>query len=230
MTAVAARPRRHHLLGAGLIVYGLTGLIILVVVAAGILRGLDRIVELSVSVEQQRRSLTTALETASATISSTATTLSGIDASLGQAQMSVTEAATLATDVSATMANLAAALNVNILGSQPFASTSGGFTQAATELQTLAGALGQTSAALGSNGTDTRAVGQQLVRLQSAVDTVHDRLQTAPDTQVSGAEVGTLREVLGALLAWLAVQAVAAVLVGTWLLVRRIRRELTVEP
>lgn len=230
MTVAVARPRRHAMLGVGLMAYGLAGLLILVVVAAGVLRALDRVEALSIAFEAQRRSLTTALETASSTIRSTAVTVSGIDSSLAQAQTSVSNAGRLATDVSLTMANLAGALNVTILGTQPFASASAGFTQAASELQSLATELMKTSTALGANSADTRAVGLQLVNLQTAVEAVRDGLRAAPDTRVSGTDVGSLRLVLGSLLAWLAVQALVAVFAGMGLLTRAMRRRRTEAP
>jgi hypothetical protein len=224
---VVARSRRHSALAAGLIAYGLVGLVILVVVASGILRGLSRVEALSVSFEQQRRDLTQALTTASTTIRSTGTTVSGIDQSLSQAQLAVTNAATLSADVSLTMGQLAASLNVDIFGSQPFVGVAGGFTQASEELLTLSNQLSLTSNALATNAADARIIGRDLLLLESSVEAVRDGLKAAPDTAVTGTDIGSLRMVLGALLAWLAVQAIAAVFLGLWLL-RRSRRRVVV--
>jgi hypothetical protein len=211
----------------GLIAYGLIGLVILVVVASGVLRGLGRVEALSVSFEKERRDLTQALTTASASIRSTATTVSGIDRSLSQAQTAVTDAAALSADVSFTMTQLASALNVSVLGSQPFLEVAGGFTRASDQLLTLSNELNLTSTALATNAADARTIGRDLLLLQSAVDAVRDGLKAAPDTAVTAADVGSLRLVLAALLAWLAVQAIAAVFLGMWLF-RRARRRLVV--
>jgi hypothetical protein len=224
---VVARSRRHSALAVGLIAYGLVGLVILVVVASGILRGLSRVEALSVSFEQQRRDLTQALTTASTTIRSTGITVSGIDQSLSQAQLAVTNAATLSADVSLTMGQLAASLNVDIFGSQPFVGVAGGFTQASEELLTLSNQLSLTSNALATNAADARIIGRDLLLLESSVEAVRDGLKAAPDTAVTGTDIGSLRMVLGALLAWLAVQAIAAVFLGMWLL-RRSRRRVVV--
>jgi hypothetical protein len=226
---VVARSRRHSALAVGLIAYGLVGLVILVVVASGILRGLGRVEALSVSFEQQRRDLTQALTTASTTIRSTGTTVSGIDQSLSQAQLAVTNAATLSADVSLTMGQLAASLNVDIFGSQPFVGVAGGFTQASDELLTLSNQLSLTSNALATNAADARIIGRDLLLLESSVEAVRDGLKAEPDTAVTGTDIGSLRMVLGALLAWLAVQAIAAVFLGLWLLRRSRRRVVAVE-
>lgn len=207
-------------LAVGLTAYGVSGLIILVIVTSGVLRGLDQVGELTLAIEQQRVSLSAALDAADRTMGSTATALAGVNGSLAEAQVSLTQVATLAADLSSTMGTLASALNVTILGSQPFAETSAGFSRAAIALQTVAGELGRTSAALGSNATDVLAVESELLRLQASVAAVRDGLGDVSGTAVSGADVGTLRLVIGALLAWLAVQAIAAAVVGVVLLGR----------
>ncbi|MEO7118598.1 MAG: hypothetical protein ABIZ34_06470 [Candidatus Limnocylindrales bacterium] len=211
-------------LAAGLIAYGTTGLLILLVVGAGIFSGLDRVEGLSRTVEEQRASITSALAAADLTMGSTGSALDGVNDSLADAQVSLTRVAGLATELSSTMGALASALNVSILGSQPFAGASEGFTNTALQLDSLAGEVSTTSASIGSNATDVAAVGTQVTRLQAAVADIREGLAGAPDTGVTGTDLGVLRLVIGALVAWLAVQAVAAVAAGSWLLRRDARR------
>jgi hypothetical protein len=126
------------------------------------------------------------------------------------------------------MSQLATSLQVDVLGSQPFVGLAGGFTRAADELLTLSNELTTTSNALAANGGDARAIGRDLLLLQDAVDSVRDGLKGAPNTSVTAADLGSLRIVVGALIAWLAVQAIAAVFIGMWLFARVRRRAVIV--
>lgn len=220
MADPGGRPIRHRLLGAGLIAYGVSGLLILTVLATGVLSSLDRIDGLFAQVDQQRRALASAVESASLALASTTAALAGIDSSLSQARTSAQDAVALAESVSGSMATLGASLNVTILGTQPFAAASSGFTQAGTDLKTLADRIGEMTVALGSNGADVQALEEQVGRLQRAVDAFHDGLQGSPGSTVSTADLGALRLGLLAFLAWLALQAAASAGVGAWLLAR----------
>jgi hypothetical protein len=217
VAAVAGASPRTRLIAVGLIAYGLIGLIVLAVVGTGVVGVLDRVQGLSTAFEQQRRSLTRALDTASITLGNAAETISGIDASLAKAELAVADAATLSNDVSFTMTELANALNVDILGSQPFAGVSGGFTRASTQLSALSIELTGTAGALGSNAEDAQAVGADLVRLQAAVDDLRDGIRDAPATGVSGSDLAMLRLVLIGLFIWLAVPALAGIAAGAWM-------------
>ena len=97
------RTRRHRLLGLVLTIYGLVGIALFVLVAAGLTRPLDRAQRLAASVEQQREAVVTSLEQAEDTIREMAEGVDRMDQSLGEAKAATDRAADISRGVAQSM-------------------------------------------------------------------------------------------------------------------------------
>jgi hypothetical protein len=99
-----------------------------------------------------------------------ATSFTGIDASLTQAQRSTDRAANLSRDAARTMDSLANAMAINVLGTQPLLPLADDFRTTGGQLRDMADSLGGIGQALSTNKADVSAVGVQLDRLAQELD------------------------------------------------------------
>jgi hypothetical protein len=210
--------RRRQLLGLLIAVYGVAGLLLVGSAAIAVARPLDQLATLGRTVETQRGSLVSALRDTSRTLADAGAGFGGFEASLAQARSSTDRAAELARDVSATMGDIGRAMGLTVFGIQPFAAIAPQFDRAATQLQRLSSDLQGIGTALNRNSADLTTARTNLERVRSQVD----RLATAADeTEVPAAtssELELIRFGLYGLLAWLALQAAACVVLGLFLM------------
>ena len=190
--------RTARRVGAGLLVFGAVGIVLLAVLAVVLFRALD---ELSLVDESSGP-----LQQATSAVGDAATAFAGFGTSLTAAQRSATSAATTSRNASATATRLADAMGLSFFGAQPFLPLAQDFRQQASDLNAMAGDLDALASSLQQNQSDVSTIRSDLADL-------HERLQR------SGAPLplGPLRLLAALLLLWLAVPALVATGLGVWL-------------
>lgn len=190
-------------LGYGLLLYGVSGMMLLAMAAASGRAALDRLDAMTDPdggiVAEAARSL-----------DATATGFDGFQTSLADARRSTDQAAAAARQTADGAAQLAGAMSLTVFGIQPFTSLSTGFRTQSEQLQRLAADLDDVSRDLDRNGADVATVRASLVTLRA-------RLLVAGGATPAGLTV-PMRLVGVLLLAWLAVPALAALVGGTLIL------------
>lgn len=225
-------PMRDHTLrlaAIGLIVYGLLGLALVAISSVVAWRTFEQLDQIGASIGEQRDALVGSLQATSGTLRSSTTAFDGIDATLGNARTSSTQAARFARDLSTTMGQLAVTAQLNIFGVQPLIGLADGFTRASEQLVGLGTTLDETGAALATTRGELGQVKADLGRVQQQVDRLA-RAFEATSLPIGGQDAGglpILRLAIFSLLLWLAGQAVVSILMGFVLLGRfRERRRL----
>lgn len=182
----------------GLMLFGATGVVLLALVAI-VLEDAFRQVEL-VDTSGPMAQATSAIGDAAAAFA-------GFGTSISEAERSATGAATTSRNASATASRLADTMSLSFFGAQPFLPLAQGFRQQATDLDAMATDLDRLATALHQNQSD-------ISTLRSDLADLHSRLA------VSGVPLplGTLRLLVGLVLLWLVVPALASLALGTWLL------------
>ncbi|CAN5436901.1 hypothetical protein BH20CHL6_BH20CHL6_13580 [soil metagenome] len=212
----APRPRRRWLRLAAIlfVLYGLSGYALLGFSGASIAQPLDGIGELSVSIEDQRAALLRSLEETGETIGGAAQGIRNVDASLDQAQQSSQRAAGLARDVSFTMNEIATAMNVEILGVQPFVQVVPAFQRAGQQLNDLGTDLDAIATAVGQNSADAQGTADNLVQLRATIGELAETVDEGPSIELSSDALRAIRLALFGLIAWMLVFATGSILLG----------------
>src|SRR5688572_8083339 len=109
------RSRNLRLLGTGLVAYGVLGVVIFVIVAVSLTRPLERISELSRSVEEQRVLLVGSMMQGETTIREMAAGVRRMDASLTSARSATARSSEIAVGVAESMFQLRDAMSISIL-------------------------------------------------------------------------------------------------------------------
>jgi hypothetical protein len=188
----------------GLIAYGLLGLLLVI---GGAVIGLD----VAGRIERLASSADVALSAAARSTRAAADSFASIDGSLSQAQASADGAAILAREAGATLDSLAVGMQLSVLGAQPLLPLADEFSASADQAEQLGGRLDAVGGSLGETRTDVAIIGLELDALSSELDS----LRGAGDASGSSPP---LRLFVALLLAWIAIPAVAALLVGLALL------------
>jgi hypothetical protein len=219
------RTRRHgrrvQLLGTALVLYGLIGIVIFVAVAAAINRPLERVGELSQSVEEQRAALIDTMEETEDTIRQMSQGVRRMDASLEDAQAAVTRSSGIAQGVSLSMLQLRDAMGVTIpiLNTQPLVGLAPGFDQAGQQLQLLSQDLATIGTSLETNQGDVVATADSLVSLADSVAVLTESIESGPGVGISEEALDAFRFALLAVAGWLVLFAVGCALMGAYLFV-----------
>lgn len=225
------RGRRIQLLGAMLIAYGLIGIGIFAVVAGALNAPLERIRELSESVEAQRVALVDSMEQAETTIREMSTGVRRMDTSLSNARAATDRSSGIAVGVAVSMFQLRDTMSITIpiLG-QPLVGLAPGFDQAGAQLQLLSQDLATIGTSLDTNRGDIIATADNLDELATTVATLTESVRTGPGVGISEEALGSFRLAIFAVAGWLLLFAVGCALVGLYLIVagRREGRELLV--
>jgi hypothetical protein len=200
-------------LGVVLILYGALGLVL---VGAGAVVGVDAVAR----VEHLSENVEGSLAAATTTVQNTADSFDGFETSLSEANAAARNAAEVMRDSSVTMASLAGAMSLTILGTQPLLPLAQDFERGAEQLAVLSRDLDRLGVALSANIDDVSAIRDDLRSLGERLD----RLTAGGGAAANGVTGGTsgvpLRLLFGGLLAWLALQAVTALVAGIVLLRR----------
>ncbi|HEY7600377.1 MAG TPA: hypothetical protein VH741_10665 [Candidatus Limnocylindrales bacterium] len=222
--------RGLRVLGTLLIGYGLTGMLLLGVLAGLLAPPLDEVAQLAESVGEQQASALEALDEAAATARQTATAVRNVDASLIQAKAATDRAAGLSMGVAVSMRELGAAMTIDIFGIQPLAGLAPSFETSATNLDLLAGDLAAIGTALDGSRTDTQTVATGMDDLAAAITDLRRSVAASPDMSATIGALEPLRLGLLALLAWLLAAALGCVVAGLYCWLASRRRTVVVVP
>jgi hypothetical protein len=231
-------PRRgRDPIGWALVGYGVTGLMLLAATLLLVLASLGTMEQLAGtlsddgpdSVGARLDAATTSLQEAELAISSFESTLVATSGAAGSGEQ-------LGRRLAGSLRQLAFALDVPILGTRPFAALGGEFNAVADDADALADDLALTSGALDENREALDRMRAELARLRGELVAMRagfagpepggGGLQPGdpdppPEALVPAAEAFTMsRLLLGALLLWLAIPALIALVVG----IQRLRR------
>jgi hypothetical protein len=198
--------------------YGLIGLALLGAAAVGLGQPLEQLGTLGSTVETQRGALATTLRETSRSLGNASSGFEGFDESLAQARTSTDRAATIAREVSQTMVGMGRAMNVSVFGVQPLAPLAPQFERAAQQLQQLGTDLDGIGTALTRNSADIRTAQADLDRVREQVERLATAAESAPIPAGTSNGLTVIRLGLYGLLAWLALQALASLLLGLALL------------
>ena len=177
MGGLTARRRRY--LGLGLLAYGLAGLLLLAV-AAVIGGTIQQLSAAGATVGDQRDALLDTLRATSQTMRNASPGVGNVGESLDAARESADHAAGLARSMGTTLRGLAAAMNVQILGTQPLAGLASGFDNAADQSDALAGDLDGLGTALTQNAMDLETSRKDLAALSERVDLLAAAVEATP--------------------------------------------------
>ena len=202
-------PRRTvRLLGWMLAIYGLLGLVL---VGAALIALGPLLTRASIAADSAGDSLAAA----ATALDHTAATFDGFGHSLDDAKTSSAHASQLLKNASATSAQLADAMSVNILGAQPLLSIAQSFRRNTDELKGVSEDVSTMSEAIGRNSRDVSLVRDDLRVLRDRVSQLaRDAAATKDGPRVEPA----LRVLVYGLAIWLGLLATASFVAGAVLL------------
>ena len=187
-----------------LIAYGLLGIALLV---SGALYGL----EMAGRIERLATAADGTLAAAARSTRAASDSFASVDASLSESEASADEAAALAREASGTLDSLSIAMRISVLGAQPLLPLADEFATSADQAAELAETLDAVGGSLGGTRTDVAVIGVEL-------DTLSRELDALRGSGEADAGPPPLRLFVALLLGWLAIPAVAALLIGLVLL------------
>jgi hypothetical protein len=190
--------------GWALIVYGIAGILLLLV---GAVAGMDA----AARIEHTAAVAGGTLSAAARATRAAADSFTSIDGSLADAQSSADTAADLSRDASTTLDSLSAAMGISIFGSQPLAPLAVEFSTSSDQAEQLAATLDSVSGSMSETRDDVAIIGVEL-------DGLSDQLETLQGTTGTGDDAPPLRLFIGLLLVWLAIPAIGALVYGVVLL------------
>jgi hypothetical protein len=214
------RGRRIALLGVALVVYGLIGMVIFAFVATAINRPLERVRELSQSVELQRTALVDSMEQSESTLRGMSSAVRNMDTSLADAKLATDRSAGIATAVATSMFQLRDQMNVEIpLLGRPLAGLGSGFDTAGQQLSQLSTDLATIGTSLDTNREDVVSTADSLVTLADSVESLTDTVRDGPTVEITADAIDSFRIAIFAIAGWVVLFAVGCVVVGTYLIV-----------
>lgn len=223
-----SRPaNRRRRLGAGLVAFGASGLVLVLAAGALVLGSLAALGDAANGFERQRDEALAMLGPASEALAHAATSATNASASLTETSAAADQAARLTTRLADAFDGLAALGSFDILGSRPFGQVSGQFSAVATDARALSTDLTSSAARVRANVTDSESVAADLRSLADQLDRLRANLGGeavtggAADAGRSnpGLAVDAARIVLLGLLAWFAIPAIVSLWLG-WRLLR----------
>jgi hypothetical protein len=201
-------------LGNGLVAFGVLGLIVTIILAVVWLGMLVAMQDLDQRLEEDREALAAALASTADLMDSTAGAIEATTDAMGNVGVALDDAAGLLDRLGSTTADLADALNVTILGQQPFAGATENLEQIATDLETFAGHADTLASDIETMGPPLTQLAEDLRTVEESVGDLALRVD-----EFGGVErlVGLVRiyALLSAILAaWLAVLAAGCIWAG----------------
>ena len=152
-------------IGNGLVAFGAIGLVLTILMTVAWLAGILAIRDLDERLEADRQSTAAALADAAALMATSSSALRSSADSLGSVGATLDDSARMLDSLSSATADLADALEVTILGQQPFASLAGSFDQLSVDVERVARdtrllvtQVGQVRPDIQSAAVDLRAV------------------------------------------------------------------------
>lgn len=215
MTSPTAERRSwRRWLGVCLVLYGVAGIALAAagaVLVSASFRGVDRLVDTIVA---QRNTIVLTLDTTAAFIGNAATGTESVDAILVDASTATRDAATMTRSLAAAADEVARAATFQIFGQQPFGGVATSFARVSADALALASDLEGAANTIGGTGEATAGLRDDL---RTVADQVRQFSRSLAGTVALDDIEGAFdppRIVLYGLLAWLGIQAVAAVIGG----------------
>jgi hypothetical protein len=224
MAARRALGRRRRL-GVGLLAFGISGLVLVVLAAVLVLGSLAAVDTAASGFERQRAELVAMIDPAASALSDAATSAANAGASLTRASEASRRAADLTGRLATSFEGMAGLGSFDVFGARPFAGVASQFTDVVTQSRTLSTDLTATADALAQNVADSTAVAVDLRNLADRLRRLEASTGASgsgtPGTAEAGSSlpIGAARLVLLGLLAWFAIPAIVSTWLG-WRLVR----------
>jgi methyl-accepting chemotaxis protein len=211
--------RRRRAIGAGLTAYGLTGLIVgVLVLAATIAVGVGMQPALA-SVDRQRDAIVASLEHGASSLEKTAALIDDASGAVQNASSITSQAADVSRRFADTLTRLADTFgSFDILGKQPFGPLASDATQLAAQLRGIATDLDALGIRLGSIGRGLPPLAEDIAATSTDLARVASELAALEVPDSAASAFGWLVVGVILLVAWLLVPAVAALVVGVALL------------
>lgn len=205
-------------LGAGLVVYGVIGLIVAILGLAALLWVSGRVDALTDRIANQVESIAATLDETATVIEDASGTASSFAVTIERTPPSIRQAARIVGSVQTNLRALETQLgDIAILGARPLAGAAARFGEIATQLDGLDARLEQIAADLEGNRDALLANADSLGRLAPRIEALAADVRGGFVTD-SLADVGAILAVLIiTFVAWTAVPAVGALGVGLWL-------------
>ena len=159
MNGLDVNPRR---LGTALLAFGMTGVILAGLIAVALFGGAVAARSLDDRLVADQERIAAALTRLTLTMETLAVTVEHGGDTLTTSRDAMTHAADLLTDIGATSNDLANAMDISILGSQPFASAASGVRNVGAKTATFAQDATALAAALDANVADATAMAVQI--------------------------------------------------------------------
>jgi hypothetical protein len=201
-------------LGTGMLVFGLAGVLMAGVIAVALVLGAFAARNLDDRLAADQARIAASLTRLSATMESLAITVQNGGTTLQTSSEAMAEAQAVLDTASASMGALAGALNISILGSQPFAGASQNLEELARTLDSFKGRAATLGANLYQNSVDAGVMAGQVRDLKTQLNeltvrvTGFDRIGELVALLIGGIMLAAL------LLAWVAVGAAFCAWVG----------------
>jgi hypothetical protein len=188
MAARRALGRRRGL-GVGLLAFGISGLVLVVLAAVLVLGSLAAVDTAASGFERQRAELVAMIDPAASALSDAATSAANAGASLTTASEASRRAADLTAGLATSFEGMAGLGSFDVFGARPFAGVASQFADVATQSRTLSTDLTATADTLAQNVADSTAVA---VDLRNLADRLR-RLEASTGASRSGAGHGRRR-------------------------------------
>ena len=201
-------------IGAALLAFGVIGLMLAGLLALGLVGGAIAARGLDERLEADQARLAQTLDRLGTTLGSVVTTMDNAGATLESSSTTLIHARDVLDQLAATSDELAGALDITILGNQPFVAASRRFTELAARVRVFREDANVLAARLATNAEDVVALSGRLESIETQVGELADRIDAYDRT---GEIVGffVIGILLGGLLAaWLAVAAATCAWVG----------------
>ncbi len=218
------RHSRRRRYGIGLLLFGLSGIGLVIAAALLVLGSLAAVNDAATGFERQRAEILAMLGPASDALDGAATSATNASTSLSETAAAAGRAADLTTRLATSFDGLATLSQFEILGSRPFGSLGTQFADVATQSRALSTDLADAAASMATNVDDAAAVAEDLRALSVQLATLEASLRGTGGAGGATLPVDGARLVLLGLLAWFAIPAMASIWLGVKL-VRRSRRE-----
>ena len=211
-------PRR---LGTSMLAFGIVGLVLAGIVAGALVAGGIAARNLDDRIAAGQDRIAAALTRLTLTMDGVATSIDNASATLGTSRDGVAHAADVLGQMADTSDELASALNVTILGQQPFTGAVAKLNDLSSKVRTFQGDAAKLAVNLDTNATDVTQMAGQVRQLRSEVGDLAAAVAGFSNTrEIVSLAVGGI--VLGGLLtAWIAVLAAGVAWAG-WRLRRAV--------
>lgn len=215
-------------LGTALLAFGLVGLVLTMVMAIAWFGGWMAMEDTDRRLEASRLATASALADAGRLLGSTSGVLESTTASFDDLATALEDTSSLLARVSDSTGELAAAMDINILGQRPFAGVGGSFSEMSRELGTVSDDAGELATTLGQNEPQLQQVAADLRTIQASITGLAIRVEHFTGLEETIGMARGYALLSGLLALWLALLAGGCVWLGLQL--RRADAVVTDEP